>query len=302
MAITNTIAQFKAYVPLLDEAFRLASLSSVLESEPFLAQQGANAHEIIIPKISMDGLGDYDHEDGYAMGGVTLSTQSKPFNYERGRMFTVDAVDNEESAGLAYGRLASEFIRMKVAPELDAVRFAALTAKTPESNRAVKASLTDGKAVHAALSAAMTQMDEAEVPQEERYLFITPTLRAMLDAMDTYQSRATLDLFAGVIKVPQSRFYSAVTLLTGADDDTNRAGGYTKATGATNLNFLIAYKPAVIQFTKHVAPKVVTPEQNQTADAWKFGYRVYGLNDAYDNKLGGLYVSSVAAVTASAGA
>ncbi len=297
MTNQNTIAQFKNYVPLLDEAFRAASLTSVLESEPFLARASAGAHEIVIPRISMDGLGDYDHEEGYALGGVSLTTESKAFNYERGRMFVVDSVDNEEAAGLAYGRLAGEFIRMKAAPELDAVRFAALAAKTPAQNRAVHASFADGKAVYAAISAAMTQMDENEVPQEGRYLFITPTLRAMLDAMDSYQSKAALDLFAGVVKVPQSRFYSAVTLLTGADDDTNRAGGYVKAEGAANLNFLIAYKPAVIQFTRHAAPKVVTPEQNQDADAWKFGYRVYGLNDAYDGKLGGLYLSSAAALS-----
>ena len=45
-------------------------------------------------------------------------------NFDRGRMFTVDNMDNAETAGLAFGRLASEFIRTKVAPEVDAFRFA----------------------------------------------------------------------------------------------------------------------------------------------------------------------------------
>jgi len=35
---------------------------------------------------------------------------------------------------------------------------------------------------------------------------------------------------------------------------------------------------------------VVRPQDNQTADAWKFGYRVYGLNEVYDNKTYGVYV------------
>ncbi|MEG0270273.1 MAG: hypothetical protein RR653_14065 [Clostridia bacterium] len=296
--MANTIAQFKKYVPLLDEVFQNASLTSVLESDPGMVQQGTNVHEIIIPKMSMDGLGNYDHAAGYAMGGVNLTTETKVFNYERGRMFTVDSVENEESAGLAFGKLAGEFERTKVCPEADAVRLAALAAKAPTANRAVQATFADGKAVHTALNNAMTQMDEKEVGQEGRYLFVTPTIFAMLNNMDSYQSKAVLSLFAGVVKVPQTRFYSAVTLLTGADDATNRAGGYAKATGAVNLNFLIVYKPAVLQFTKHVAPKVITPEQNQSADAWKFGYRVYGLNDVYENKVNGLYVSSAAAITA----
>ena len=37
-------------------------------------------------------------------------------------------------------------------------------------------------------------------------------------------------------------------------------------------------------------PKIVSPEQNQAADAWIFGYRSYGLADAYDNKVKGIYL------------
>ena len=44
------------------------------------------------------------------------------------------------------------------------------------------------------------------------------------------------------------------------------------------------------QIPKHIAPKVITPEQNQTADAWKFGYRQVGVNDLYKNKLAGVYL------------
>ena len=52
------------------------------------------------------------------------------------------------------------------------------------------------------------------------------------------------------------------------------------------------HKPAVIQYNKHVAPKVITPEQNPTADAWKFGYRVCGIASVYDQKKAGVYYHS----------
>ena len=68
------------------------------------------------------------------------------------------------------------------------------------------------------------------------------------------------------------------------------AGGYTKASGGKDINFMIVHKSAVIQFPKHIAPKVITPEQNQTADAWKFGYRQVGVADVYENKTAGIYV------------
>lgn len=296
MAINNSIEKFKKYTTLLDEVFAAAAKTSVLESDASVAQQGNNANEIIIPKMVMDGLGNYDRQKGYPAGAVTLTTETVSFNYERGRMFVIDNMDNEESAGIAYGRLASEFLRTKVVPEADAVRFAAYAAKTKAANRSVNANYADGAAVHTALTGAMGAMDENEVPAEGRYLFITPTVHNLLLTMDTYKSKAILDQFAGVIRVPQSRFYSQIQLLSGADDDTNRAGGFKKTADGVNLNWMIVHKPTILQFTKHAAPKVVTPEQNQDMDAWKFGYRVYGLNDAYENKLDGLWVDSVSAL------
>lgn len=46
-------------------------------------------------------------------GDVTLTNETVSFNYDRGRVFTVDAMDDEETAGIAFGRLAGEFVRTK---------------------------------------------------------------------------------------------------------------------------------------------------------------------------------------------
>ena len=95
--MANTITLAKKYVPLLDEVYKKVALTSILDSDASLAREGANTNEIIIPKIDMDGLGDYDRNSGYVNGDVTLTWQTVKFNYERGRMFNVDAMDNEES-------------------------------------------------------------------------------------------------------------------------------------------------------------------------------------------------------------
>ena len=120
--MANAITLFKQYVTLLDEVYKAAALTSVLDGAPELAKQGANVNELIIPKISMDGLANYSRNGGYVSGDVTLTNETVTCNFDRGRMFTVDNLDNAESAGIAFGRLASEFIRTKVVPELDAFR------------------------------------------------------------------------------------------------------------------------------------------------------------------------------------
>lgn len=285
--MANNITLFKKYVPLLDEVYKEAAITSVLDSDTSLAQAGANANEIIIPKIDMDGLGDYDRNSGYTNGDVTLTNETVKFNYERGRMFSVDAMDDEETAGIAFGKLASEFIRTKVAPEGDAFRFA--TYAGIEGISSASGDLADGAAVIAALRAAINKMDEDEVPYEQRYLFITPTLKGMIEDLDTTKSKEVLARFAEVRPVPQTRFYTAIDLKDGKTSG-ETAGGYAKAEGGKEINFLVVHKPAVMQYNKHIAPKVISPEANQDADAWKFGYRKYGLADVYENKVAGIYL------------
>lgn len=283
----NSIALSKVYTDLLDEVYQQSALTVDLESDASLARQGANMNEIIIPKLSMDGLADYARNGGYVDGDVTLNWETVKFNYERGRMFTVDNMDNEETQNIAFGRLAGEFIRTKVVPELDAFRFA--TYASTSGVGSATGTLTTGADVIAALRVATSEMDEAEVPMEQRFLYITPTLLGLVQDMDNTKSREVLSRFAIRREVPQTRFYSAIELLDGKSSGEEK-GGYKKASGAADLNFLIIHKPATLQFTKHAVPKIISPEQNQTADAWKYGYRSYGLCDVYENKTAGIYV------------
>ena len=285
--MANNIQLAKIYTNLLDEVYQQNALTAVLESDASLARAGANANEIVIPKISMDGLADYSRNSGYVNGDVNLTWETVKFNYERGRAFTVDDMDNEETQNLAFGRLAGEFIRTKVIPELDAFRFAKYAATTGAGT--ATGTLATGADVIAALRTATSAMDEAEVPIENRYLFITPTLYGLIQDMDNTKSREVLSRFASVTQVPQTRFYSAIELLDGKTGGEEK-GGYKKADGGVELNFEIIHKPATLQFTKHAVPKIISPAQNQDADAWKYGYRNYGLCDTYENKAAGIYV------------
>lgn len=286
--MANSIALVSKAVALLDEVYKQSSLTQDLESDSNIVRQGTNANEILYPKLSMDGLADYDRNNGYVDGSATLTWETVKFNYDRGRTFSIDAMDNEETINIAFGKLGSEFIRTKVVPEMDAVRFA--TYCGIDGISVATSDLTDGETVLDAITNANTTLDEAEVSSESRFLFITPTLYNQVLALDTYKSKAMLDGFTKVIKVPQSRFYSAIDLLDGKTSG-EEIGGYQKATDGKNINFMVIEKSAVIQYSKHIVNKVITPEQNQSADAWKLFYRAYGLTDVYENKVAGIYAS-----------
>lgn len=110
----------------------------------------------------------------------------------------------------------------------------------------------------------------------------------MIEDLDTTASKKAIEGFAGIIKVPSGRFYDKVKL------NASGAGGFAKDTGAVAMNFLIVDKQAAIQYQKHTVSKIISPDQNQTADGWKFGYRTVGIAECKDNKKDGIYVHTAA--------
>ncbi len=285
--MSNSIALAKSYVPNLDEIYKNASLSAILTSDQGLAREGAKANEIIIPKISMGGLGNYSRSTGYASGDVSVEWETVQFNFDRGRKFTVDVEDDEETMNVAFGKLGAEFMRTKVVPEVDAFTFAKLSAK---AGNTVAAALSTGADVTDAITAANSTMDEAEVPVEGRILFITPTLHNLILALDTTKSREMLGKFAAIVDVPQTRFYTVIDQLDGTSDG-ETAGGYIKdATDGKNINFMIAHPSAVVKFSKRVVGNVIPPELNADSDGYILKFREYDLVDVFANKTAGVYV------------
>lgn len=284
--MANTIALRKAYSTMLDEVYKLSSLTAVLDGPNELVREGANANEILIPKMSMQGLADYNKQTGYVAGDVTLEYETKKCTYDRGRMFTVDAMDNIESAGVAFGRLSGEFLRTQVVPELDAWRLASYAGYAPSANK-VEAAIADAKAGIAAIRKGKTAIKNAEAKPETCYLYISAQLKGDIEDLDTTASKRVLDGWAGVIEVPEGRFFDKVTLTASG------AGGFATI-GGKKIDFLIVDKNAVIQNQKHTVSKIITPEVNQDADAWKFGYRTVGIAEAKDNKKVAIYVHTAA--------
>lgn len=277
----NTITLAEKFVPVLDGIYKKASLTSVLDATTKPDFSGVNTVKIM--KVTTTGLGDYSKQNGYAKGNASLTWESMTLKEDRSAELEVDRMDNEETLGQAFGVIMNEFIRTNVAPEVDAYRFAQY-AKVSGIGTATGA-LSDGSAVVAAVRAAITAMDEAEVPTEDRVLFITPTLFGMVQDLDTTKSKEVFKRFSGVVEVPQTRFYTDITMNSGAD-----AWGFTKGASAKDINFLAVSKSAVVQATKMALPKVFDPDTNQSKDAWKFQYRLYHDAFAYENKVKGIYV------------
>lgn len=263
-------------------------------------------NEIKIPKMTLDGLGDYDRDAGYAQGGVTLSYETKQMTQDRGRKFQLDAMDvNETNFVATAAAVMAEFQREKVIPEVDAYRLskiatAAITAKkagmvsygyvpgatgtsalrkVKEAITAVRSNGYTGPLVIHATPAFCMELDLELAGRLSAITFSKGGVETKVPAIDNIP----------IIETDPTRMVTAITLLSGKD--TQKAGGFTKGSTALDINFIVVPRIAPIAVNKQDKMKIFTPEQNQDADAWKMHYRRYHDLWIPDNKLDSIAMS-----------
>ena len=123
-AIANSIGLASTYLPILDEIYKAESKTAILDTVQDRVRWSDEYHTFYLFETDMVGLGNYSRNNGFVRGDVTATWQSYTPQWDRARQFLVDVVDNMESFNMAFGTLAGEFMRTKVVPETDAVRFA----------------------------------------------------------------------------------------------------------------------------------------------------------------------------------
>lgn len=292
--MAQSIALVTKYQPILDEIYKLASLTARMDA-PTKPIDFAGASAVKVFKTDVIGLGTYSRSTGYPAGQIVGTWETLTLSQERGREFNIDRMDDEETLGMAFGTLAGEFMRTEVIPEVDAYRFAEYA--TGAGNGTTGA-LSTAANVLAAIDVAKAALNADEVPPEGRLLYISDACHALLEAAITRSlgnegsaDRRLRELDGmPVIMVPQGRFSTEITVNAGASVD---AGGYA-ATGE-DINFLIVHPTAVLQTIKHAQLKIFEPDENQDADAYKVQYRLYHDAFVYDNKADGIYCHAEAA-------
>lgn len=289
--MANSIAAVRNYTTILDEVYQRAATSACLNSPRRMARAGRNAKEIMIPKIEVTGLGDYTRNVGYKTGSITYEFETKTFNYDRGIRLLADVMDVEEAGVLdCFVEAGSELERTQVAPEADAFTYAEIAGHAGVERTTDDYSSAEAADILADLREVTSTMDEAQVTAGSRILFITPTLKGVLDDFsqaNPARSNRVLTRFSRIVEVPQARFYTAITLNSGDADQF----GYAKAAGAADINYMVVEKSAVIKFDKHVASRVFSPDELEALDSYMMKYRKYGIVELLDNKLDGVRVS-----------
>ena len=214
------------YAPQTDELFKAESKISLLTNTDF---DWTGAHAIKIYKLSTAPMNDYSRNRDSATvnedSAETLSrygklldlsatTEELLLKHDRSFIFNIDRLDEDETQGqLEAGTALARELREVVVPEVDANVYTVMTSGA--GNTPSPAALT-AKNIYPSVLAASQALDDAEVPETERVLVVTPATYALLKQAAEFdnteigaemRARGVVAMLDGaaVVKVPAVR-------------------------------------------------------------------------------------------------
>jgi hypothetical protein len=309
----------------VDTVFANESKTRLLENgSKFVDVNFKEAGYVKVFSILMDGLSDYYRvnnglgsanngyatyptNDGYQIGDVAGTWEIFKLEYDRGKQFRVDDMDNEETAGMIIGNLLTEFLRTKVVPEVDATRFSKMVAKASATLGNLTVETISANQIIGKFNSAFEWLTEREVPEEEQVIFVNPSVMTLIRNTNElakfltqadYRSADGIDFkiekygSRPIIEVPSNRFFTNVK--------TGQNGYYADATSKV-INFIVCSKKAIVPIVKLEKSKIFDPSVVQDYDGYKVNFRLYHDVIIPKNKICGVYasVSNVAGTTKS---
>ena len=115
-AVSNSIGLSSTYLPILDEIYKAESKTAILDTAQDRVYYDPKSQSFYLFEISMVGNADYSRDGGFVRGDVTAAWHSYTPQYDRGRQFSVDRIDDSEAQSMVIPSLGSEYLRTKAIP------------------------------------------------------------------------------------------------------------------------------------------------------------------------------------------
>lgn len=285
--MANVLEYAKMFQQELDKQVVAQATSGWMEANAGMVKYNGG-NEVKIPKIAMDGMGNYDRTNGFVDGSVTLQYETKTMTQDRGRTFQLDRMDVDETNFVATAAaVMGEFQRTKVIPEIDAYRYSSIASQAIAKSVAVGGYTASESDILKKLKYDIAAIYDVagEIPLVimlsgaiAQILDTSTELSKQLSVIDFTQGTLTTKVKGiddtPIIKVPSARMKTSYVFNDGKTAG-QTAGGITPAAGAKNINWIICPRTAPKAISKTDKIRIFEPDTNQKADAWKIDYRKY---------------------------
>lgn len=301
MAI-NTLATAALFQKTLDEAAVREATTGWMEANAGQVIYNGGA-EVKIPKMTLQGMANYDRDKGYTQGSITLEYETRRMTQDRGRKFTLDAMDTNETNFVVNAAGAmSQFQKKYVIPEIDAYRISKLASDAITANKVgmIKYGYTPG----ATGTSALREIKEAIAAVKEHYtgpLICQATSTYILELELELPGKFTTVIFnqggvdlrlnsiddVPIISTPSDRMYTSIQINDGKTVG-QEAGGYKKGATGKDINFFVCPVETPIGISKQDLMRIFDPNTYQDANAWSMDYRRFHDLWVKDNMLGSI--------------
>lgn len=210
------------FSPYTDEQFATESRKSLLTNQDF---SWDGAQTVKIYKISTAAMNDYDRDgktltDGKwsrygAVKSLNAATETLMLTRDRSFTFPIDKLDNDETANqLAAASALARQTREVVIPEVDKYTYGVMCENAGTKPTAAALTATN---IYESILAGSEALDNAEVPETQRVLVVTPATYALMkkckditmetDIGNDLRLKGVIGMLDGatVIKVPTNR-------------------------------------------------------------------------------------------------
>lgn len=305
MAI-NTLATATIFQQQLDKIAIQEAVTGWMDANAGQVKYNGGS-EVKIPKMALQGMGDYDIDNGYIQGAVTLTYQTKEMTQDRGRLFNLDPREVDETNFVATaGNVMGEFQRTFVIPEIDAYRLSKVASDAITANKAgmIEYGYTPG----ATGTSSLRKLKEAikavrdmgyngplvchatETFKMELELEMAKQLTAITFSKGGVQTQVPGVDTVPIIPTASNRMYTAITIRDGKTSG-QEEGGYVKGSTAKDMNFILMARQVPIAITKLDTLRIFDPLTNQGKNAWQLDYRRFHDLWTLDNKINGVFVN-----------
>lgn len=273
----------------LDKAAVEQSTSGWMEvNEKLVKYTGGN--EVKIPSLDMDGLADYDRKNGFVDGDVDFKYQTKTMTMDRGRAFSFDENDvDETNFALTASTVMGEFQRTKVIPEIDAYRYSKIATLCMGKGRASGGYDPVEATVLQKLYYDIAAVQDVVGDNTPLVITIDRMVAATLSMSDKISKKLDVTEFnQGDIKLKVKTLDGEIPLIPVGSDRMKTSylfrdgkttgqekGGFEAAEGAKHINWIITPRTAPVAVSKTDKTRIFDPETNQKKRAWAMDYRKF---------------------------
>lgn len=283
----NSLQYASVFQSELDKAAVELATSGWMEPNSSLIRY-TGGKTVKVPQIVMDGLADYNN--GFVDGDVTLTWQDLTFAMDRGRRFSLDEHEvNDTNFVATASQVMGEFQRTRVVPEIDAYRYSKIAAGAIANKRASGEYTPSADDILSKLYYDVAAVQDA-VGNDTPLVITMSTLVAAildtsseiskkLDVVDFRQGGVTLKVSAlngehPIRHVGSGRLKSAYIFADGKTEG-QKTGGFAPAENALDINWIICPRTVPIAVSRTDKVRIFDPEINQTARSWMLDYRKY---------------------------